>query len=163
VAVHGSEITDREPGPARSATTDIGPRGRVVRIAAAAAAAGLLIYGTVAGSNDMFPFGPFSMYAGRYPANGVISSNTLMAHKADGRVVVVTEADTGLTRAELEGELHAFQADPDRLADLAQAYHRRHPRASPYVAVWIAQKRWRLHDRAVVGQSTITLVEWRSQ
>jgi hypothetical protein len=134
----------------------------VVRIVLTAAAAALLTYGTAAGSNDMFPFGPFTMYAGHYPPNGVITSNVLMAQTADGRDVIVGEADTGLTRAEMEGELHAFKADPDRLADLAQAFHRRHPLASPYIEVWIVQKRWQLHKRAVVGQSTVTLAEWHA-
>jgi hypothetical protein len=162
VAVHDTDVTSvterSEP-----VTAEIGSRGRTARIALTVAAVALLIYGTVAGSNDMFPFGPFSMYAGRYPATGVISSNQLMAQTAAGRDVVVTEADTGLTRAEMEGELHAFTANPARLGNLAQAFHRRHPRASPYVRVWIAQQRWRLHERAVVRQWTVTLAEWRAR
>jgi hypothetical protein len=161
VAVPGADVSNRapdRPGPA----ADIGSRGRLVRIAATAAAAALLICGTAAGSNDMFPFGPFTMYAGHYPPNGVITSNVLMAQTADGDDVVVSEADTGLTRAEMEGELFAFRADPDRLADLAQAFHRRYPHASPYVEMRIAQKRWRLRNRAVVGQSTVTLAEWHA-
>jgi hypothetical protein len=161
VAVHDTDVT-HAPDRSEPVTADIGSRGRAARIALTVAAVGLLIYGTVAGSNDMFPFGPFSMYAGRYPATGVIASNQLMAQTADGRDVVVSEADTGLTRAEMEGELHAFTANPARLGDLAQAFHRRHPRASPYVKVWIAQKRWQLHERAVVGQSTVTLAEWHA-
>jgi hypothetical protein len=161
VAVHGADVSNRAPDRLRPAA-DIGSRGRLVRIAATAAAAALLICGTAAGSNDMFPFGPFTMYAGHYPPNGVITSNVLMAQTADGDDVVVSEADTGLTRAEMEGELFAFRADPDRLADLAQAFHRRHPHASPYVEVWIAQKRWQLRNRAVAGQSTVTLVEWHA-
>jgi hypothetical protein len=134
----------------------------VVRIAGTAAAAVLLLYGTVAGTNDMFPFGPFTMYAGHYPPNGIITSNSLMARTADGREVTVTEADTGFTRAELEGELYSFRRDPDRLADLAAAYHRRHPGAPPYVAMWIAEKRWRLHERAVADQSTTVIARWHS-
>lgn len=162
MAVHDTDVT-RVTDRTEPVTADIGSRGRVVRIALTAAAVALLIYGTVAGSNDMFPFGPFSMYAGRYPATGVIASNQLMAQTAAGRDVVVGEADTGLTRAEMEGELHAFTANPARLGDLAQAFHRRHPQASPYVKVWIAQQRWRLHDRAVVSRSTVTLAEWHAR
>jgi hypothetical protein len=163
VGGHGTDIADRAPGRSGPATADIGSRGRVVRIVLTATAAALLLYGTAAGSDDMFPFGPFLMYAGHYPPNGVITTDVLMARTADGHDVLVGEADTGLTRAEVAGELKAFESNPDRFADLAQAFHRRHPLASPYVEMWIAQRRWQLDDRAVVRHSTVTLVEWHAR
>ncbi|HEY7145356.1 MAG TPA: hypothetical protein VH637_14025 [Streptosporangiaceae bacterium] len=149
---------DNRGGPA----ADFSRRGRLIRLALTAAAGVLLLFGTVAGNDDMFPFGPFKMYAGRYPANGLITSDTLLAQTAGGRNVVVNGADTGLTRAEMEGEITAFKRNPGRLADLAQAYHRRHPEAPPYVEMRIVQERWQLHNRAVVSQSSITLAEWHA-
>jgi hypothetical protein len=131
-------------------------------MALVAAALGLLLYGTVGGTDDMFPFGPFRMYAGYYPPDGVITSNTLMAQTASGQDVVVTEADIGLARGDIEGELGAYEADPTRFATLAQAYHLRHPAAPPYIAMWIAQTRWQLHDRAVAGTLTVTRVKWQA-
>jgi hypothetical protein len=122
-------------------------RGRWLRLSLVAAAAGLLLYGTVAGHDDMFPFGPFTMYAGYYPPNGVITS----------------KADIGLPRGDIEGELGAYRADPGRFAQLAQAYHDRFPQASPYVEMRIVQKRWQLRHRAVVSVSMVTLVEWRAR
>jgi hypothetical protein len=162
VVQDSAEITDRGPVPAAAPGARLGHRGRVARLAGTVAAAVLLMYGTVAGTNDWFPFGPFTMYAGHYAPNGVITSNSLMARTADGRDVLVTEADTGLTRAELEGELFSFRKDPGKLASLAQAFHQRHPGASPYVEMWIAQQRWRLHNRAVAEQSTIILARWHA-
>jgi hypothetical protein len=162
VVQDSAEITERAPGVARAPQASIGPRGRAVRLAGAAAAVALLLGGTVAGTNDWFPFGPFTMYAGHYAPNGVITSNSLMARTADGREVVVTESDTGLTRAELEGELFSFRKDPGRLASLARAFHLRHPGASPYVEMWIAQQRWQLHNRAVAAQSTVILARWHA-
>jgi hypothetical protein len=162
VVQDSAEVTERDHGLAQAPQAGIGPRGRAVRLAGAAAAVALLLGGTVTGTNDWFPFGPFTMYAGHYAPNGVITSNSLMARTADGRTVVVTESDTGLTRAELEGELFSFRKDPGRLASLAQAFHRRHPGASPYVEMWIAQQRWQLHNRAVAKQSTVTLAQWHA-
>jgi hypothetical protein len=127
-----------------------------------AAVAVLLIYGTVFGSDDQFPFGPFKMYAGYFPPNGILTSTTVKAQTADGRDVFVSEADTGIARGDIEGELSAYEAHPDRLGDLAAAYHRRFPHASPYVAVQLVQKRWQLHDRRVVGSTVVTLVSWRA-
>jgi len=142
---------------------DIGFRGRSVRLGLTAVAVGLLLYGTIAGSDNMFPFGPFRMYAGYYSPNGVITSNVLMARTANGQVVIPTQADIGLARGDIEGELRAYQGDPGWLGDLARTFHRRHPEASPYVAMWIVQKRWQLHDRAVGGQTSVTLVSWRAR
>jgi hypothetical protein len=127
-----------------------------------AVAVGVLLYGTVAGTDDMFPFGPFRMYAGYYPPDGVITSNNLFARTASGQVVRPTAADIGLARGDIEGELGAYVGDPSRLGDLAQVYHRLHPQAPPYVSMWISQKRWQLHHRAVVGESTVTLVSWQA-
>jgi hypothetical protein len=162
VVQDSAEVTERQPSLAGAPVARLGSRGRAVRLAGAAAAVVLLLGGTVAGTNDWFPFGPFTMYAGHYAPNGVITSNSLMAQTAAGRDVLVTEADTGLTRAELEGELFSFQKDPGRLGSLARAFHLRHPGASPYVEMWIAQQRWQLHNRTVVRQSAVILAQWHA-
>ena len=141
---------------------DLGSRGHTLRVLFTAAAAGLLLYGSAVGSDDMFPFGPFHMYSRYYPANGVITSTAVRAETADGRDVLVTESATGIAHGNIEGRLAEFTAHPERLADLASAFHRRFPDAAPYVAVRLVQTRWQLHDRAVVGTSTATLVEWRA-
>jgi hypothetical protein len=128
-----------------------------------AAAAGLLLYGTVAGGDDMFPFGPFHMYSRYYPADGVVSSTSLRATTADGRDVLVTQGDTGIARGAIEGRLERYRTDPGRLGELASAYHHRHPDAPPYVALRLVQTRWRMQDREIVDRSTVTLVEWRAR
>jgi hypothetical protein len=144
------------------AIDDIGRRGHATRVLCTVAAAGLLLYGTVAGSDDMFPFGPFHMYSRYYPANGVITSTAVRAQTADGRDVLVTEAATGIGHGNIEGRLTELVAHPDRLGELASAFHRRFPHASPYVEVRLVQTRWQLHDRAIVDTSRVTLVEWRA-
>jgi hypothetical protein len=146
----------------QSDPSDVGARGRVFRLFLTAAAAAFLLYGTVAGHDDNFPFGPFTMYALYFPPNTVISSTTVEAHTADGRTVVVTQADTGVSHADLELELASFEADPGRLGELAATFHRRFPVAPPYVEVWIDQTRWQLHDRGVVDRSLVRLVDWRA-
>jgi hypothetical protein len=141
----------------------LGRRGRLIRLLVTIVGCALLIYGTAAGNDDMFPFGPLSMYAGYYPSNGIITSNELTAQTAAGGYVLVKQADIGLTRAQIEGELSAFEDDPERLGELSRTYQRRHPQASPYVRMWILQERWELHNRAVVAHSTIPLVQWHAQ
>ena len=156
--VRGDVADDVTGGPATG--DDLGPSGRRLRALLTAAAAALLLYGTLAGGDDMFPFGPFHMYSRYYPANGVVSSTSVRAVTQDGRDVYVTQQDIGIARGAIEGRLPELVADPNRLADFAAAHLRRHPQASPYVEMRIVQTRWRLEDREVVDRSTVTLAEW---
>jgi len=147
---------------ASEAADRLSGRGRRVRALVTVAAIGLLLYGTIRGGDDMFPFGPFHMYSRYYPANGYVTGTSVQAVNSDGQVVTVTESDTGLAHGDIEGRLGAFKADPSRLAGLASAFHRRHPNAPPFVEVRIVQQRWQVKDRRVVGRSTATLVDWHA-
>lgn len=138
-------------------------RGRLVRGLLTIVAVGVLLYGTIHGADDMFPFGPFHMYSRYYPANGVVTGTTVQAVNAAGRQVTVTEADTGLAHGDIEGQLRAFEAKPARLKSLADAFHHRHPAASPFVEVRLVQQRWEVRDREVVGHTTVTLVDWHAR
>jgi hypothetical protein len=133
-----------------------------VRIWLTLAVAAMLVYGTVAGQDDIWPFGPFKMYAGYFPPNGVITSTAVMGEHANGTVGFVTQTDTGIPRGDIEGELSQYEANPSRLGDLAAAFHSRFPTASPFVEMRLVQKRWQLHDRQVVGTTVVTLVEWHA-
>jgi hypothetical protein len=137
--------------------------GRRIRVLVVAVAAVLLLYGTVAGGDRDFPFGPFAMYAGHHPANGVIRSTVLRATTADGRQVPVTTAASGLRRAELEGQLHQLVTHPARLGRLATLQQRRHPGTSPYVEIRIVQRRWRLHGGAIVRHRQVVLADWHAE
>jgi len=137
-------------------------RGRGIRIAGTIIATGILIYGSLGGSDYMFPFGPFRMYAGYYPPNGVITSTDVKARTADGHTVNVTQADTGIPRGDIEGELSAYEANPSMLGGLAAAYHRRHPAASPFISVQLVEQRWQLHDRKLVSSTTVVLSRWHA-
>ena len=139
---------------------DLSPRGRRLRAIVTVVAVALLLRGTFFGSDHDFPFGPLHMYSRYYPATGVVTSTSVQATNANGHNVFVTQADTGIARGDVEGELPAYEADPNRLGSLAAAFHRRHPLASPFVSMRIVQHRWQLRDRAVVGTSDVTLVSW---
>jgi hypothetical protein len=161
--VHDAGVRDATATGSAAVATDISPRGRQVRIVVMLLVAGLLLYGTVAGNDDKFPFGPFHMYSQFYPPNGVVGSIGVVARNAAGHDVVVTQSDTGVAHGDIEGELTAYESDPARLGDLARAFHQRHPLASPFVEVRLVQKRWQLRNRVVVGQSTVTLAHWQAR
>lgn len=122
--------------------------------------AGLLLLGSVRGSDDWFPFGPFLMYAGAGPTDGVVESTALHATTAAGAHVVVPESSSGMRRAELEGQLATFVARPQLLAAVADTHAQRQPREARYIGVQVVQRRYEVHDRRVVGHTDVVLAGW---
>jgi hypothetical protein len=137
-------------------------RGRWVRGAATAVVAGLLVAGSVRGSDVDFPFGPFRMYAGVNDPNGHVVSSYLQAVLPDGKVVRVDERGTGLRRAELEAQEAAFVEDPASLASVARSHAELHPGGPRYVAVQVVRLDQHLRHAALSSQTVTILAEWRS-
>jgi hypothetical protein len=136
-------------------------RGKVVRLVVASAVFGLLVAGTVAGSDDDFPFGPFRMYAGAHDSDAAVASNTVQAVLPDGRVVDVADGDAGMRRAEIEGQLDRFVEDPELLRALAEAHERRRPGAPRYAAVRVVRRSYQLRGGRPVGAvSEDVVAEW---
>ena len=136
--------------------------GRRARTAASAALVGLLLWGTVLGQDDAFPFGPFRMYATRDATDGWVLSTRVEAVDQTGRVLVVPDSATGMRRAEIEGQVGRFRQDPTLLAALARAHDRLHPGQPPYDEVRVVQKRYRLRDSRPTGQESEQVVAtWR--
>lgn len=135
-------------------------RARHRRALATVIAVGLLLAGSMWGSDDDFPFGPFRMYAGRNDPNGIIYSTVLDATLPSGRVVPVAEADAGFRRADLEGQLPQIEHHPDLLADIATAHHRLHPAEPPYVALQVHQLIYHLHEARIVSTTDSVLARW---
>lgn len=104
--------------------------GLAVRLAATVLVAGLLVSGTVWGDDDHFPFGPFRMYSTTADADEPTRDTRVEAVAQDGRTVRLTERNTGVRRAEVEGQLARLREDPSLLATLADAYASRNPDAT---------------------------------
>lgn len=121
----------------------------------------LLLLGSWRGSDDHFPFGPFLMFAGGGPTDGVVESTTLQAKTATGDLVQVPEDVSGLRRAELEGQLGRFVEQPALLSQFAVSHallRRGEPR---YTDVLVVQRRHEVRQRRVVGHTDVVLVTWR--
>jgi hypothetical protein len=102
---------------------------RATRVAVTVIGALLLVAGTLWGSDDDFPFGPFRMYAGVNGPDDPAPDTRVEAVDATGRTVMLTERNTGIRRAEIEGLEALYVSDPGRLASLADAYQRLNPGA----------------------------------
>jgi hypothetical protein len=105
-------------------------RGRAVRVAVSAIGAAVLLAGTLWGQDDDFPFGPFRMYATAPDPNADAPDTRVEGVDASGRTVLLTEWNSGLRRAEIEGQQQAYVDHPERLRQVAVAYAAHNPDAA---------------------------------
>jgi hypothetical protein len=106
-------------------------------LAATALGALLLLLGTFWGQDDDFPFGPFRMYSTAPDPNADAPDTRVEGVDTTGRTIVLTEANSGLRRAEIEGQQQAYIDDPARLSRVADAYAEKSPGAAPLSTVRI--------------------------
>jgi hypothetical protein len=132
--------------------------GRRLRLAFAVGMVALLFAGTVAGADDDFPFGPFRMYATRQRLDGRTSWYRIEAVTAEGEVVFVPGAAYGLRRAELEGQIPRFAADPTLLGQLAVTYAARRPDEPPLVEIRLVKRSQQLAGGQPSGEPSDVLV-----
>ena len=135
--------------------------GRRVRAAMSLLVAVLVLAGTFVGQDDDFPFGPFRMYATRDDPDGMVVSTRVEAVDTRGALRFVDERSTGLKRAEIEGQIRRFVADPALLGLLSQAHDRLRPTEPAYAQVRIVELSYRLADSRPTGaQSERVLARW---
>lgn len=136
--------------------------GRRVRVAVTLVVGALTLAGTFVGQDEDFPFGPFRMYSTRDDPDGTVVSTRVEARARDGRPLVVDERSTGLRRAEVEGQVHRFRADPSLLRHLAEAHQRLRPDEPPYTEIRVVERRFVLRDSRPTGQAVERVVaSWR--
>ncbi|UQU66007.1 hypothetical protein COUCH_06810 [Couchioplanes caeruleus] len=128
-------------------------RGRAVRVAVTAVAAVLLLAGTFWGQDDDFPFGPFRMYSTAPDPDADAPDTRVEGVDTTGRTIVLTEANSGLRRAEIEGQQQAYVADPGRLRQIAVAYAEKSPGAAPLTTVRIVIRWAGIEDSRPTGES----------
>ncbi|MEU4835600.1 hypothetical protein [Streptosporangium sp. NPDC023615] len=136
--------------------------GRAVRLAAAGAVLALLGYGTVAGTDDLFPFGPMVQYAFSVPPDGEIRSLFMEADTAAGtRVEIPIEPyHVGIRRAELEGQLGRYIGDPSLLQELAEAHARLRPAEPRITGLHVITRVITLRDRRPARTHDVERVSW---
>jgi hypothetical protein len=141
---------------------DVGTLGRRVRVAITLVLAAGVFYGTLWGDDDDFPIGPFRMYSTSRELNEPVADTQMYAVNAAGEEFRFVEGLTGMRRAELEGQLEKFEADPNRLAYLAEAYERRYPDRPEVEEIRIVIEWIEIHNGLPTGETTIEeVVSWQ--
>ncbi len=141
----------------------LGRSGRTVRVLLTVLGVGVLIAGSLFGQDDDFPFGPFRMYSTTAALNEPVRDTRVTAVDTTGSRLVLTAAATGFRRAEVEGELDRFEAQPQLLSALAEAYARRHPGLPRLVRIDVVVRLHALRDGRPTGRYTDrTAVSWQA-
>jgi hypothetical protein len=136
-------------------------RGRTVRVTVSAIGAAVLLAGTLWGADDDFPFGPFRMYATAPDPNADAPDTRVEGVDTGGRTVLLTEWNSGLRRAEIEGRQQAYVDHPERLRQVAMAYEARTPDAAPLRTVRIVIRWVGIEDARPTGTSYDQIVaQW---
>jgi hypothetical protein len=147
--------------PTMSGETVLSARGRTLRMIAVGAILAALLTGTFFGNDDSFPFGPFRMYSVANRTSGNITATQLEGLTEGGVRVDIDFARFGLRRAEVEGQLDSFVADPDRLGLLVEAYENRNPDGPELAELYLVQEVHQLERGRPVETTETTLATWR--
>lgn len=157
----GADARTRPDGQARPVTDAPGRRGRRIRLLITAAIAALLLVGTLWGQDDLFPFGPFRMYATADKLNSPVADTRFEIVDATDAIVPLTEVNTGIRRAEIEGQLSRFQTNPSLLRVIDDAYVSRNPHAPAVVTVRIIIRWFDLRNGLETGTyHDVTIATW---
>ncbi|GII89738.1 hypothetical protein Ssi03_77280 [Sphaerisporangium siamense] len=138
--------------------------GKTWRLIATGAAGAVLAYGTIAGTDDLFPLGPMVQYAFSVPPDGEIRSLELQADTTAGtRIQIPIEPGyVGVRRAEIEGQLTRYRREPSLLGKLADSHARLRPTAPRLTRLSLVTKVIELKDRRPAATRYVEEVSWRT-
>jgi hypothetical protein len=136
--------------------------GLAWRAAALAAGVGVALYGSLVGTDDLWPFAPMTQFAFYVSPDGQIRAVYVDAVTTDGRQVRVplTAKGVGVGRAELEGQLSEIIRDPSLLQSLAVAQRRLHPDQPQYRRLILRERVTILRDGRAVLVRDETKAAW---
>ncbi|GAA0283478.1 hypothetical protein [Cryptosporangium japonicum] len=132
------------------------PTGKRIRIGATLLGLLLLIVTTLFGTDDDFPAAPFRMYSTTDELDAPVRSLRLEGVTVEGERIVLKDSDTGLRRAEIEGQQARIKADPALLDAVAEAYHERNPSKPRLREVDVVVRLIELRDGRPTGEQQDT-------
>ena len=134
----------------------LGLGGKWVRVVVALVGIGLLVNGSVRASDDAWPFGPMSQYAGSVADDASITYTRISAETDAGTTVDVplNIEGAGVARAEIEARTGEIVKDPSLLQAVADGWARKHPDQPKYVKLELIRDTTTLVEGRVDGPPT---------
>ncbi len=131
--------------------------GRCRRSVASVIVVGLVVLGTLVGTDDWFPFAPMRQYAYAVDPNGRVSTHEVEGIGPGGTPVEIGFDDIDMRPAELEGLLSDVTTRSQRLADLLDTFRANRPDAPPTVGIRYLRTVVQLDDRRVTEPRVVEL------
>ncbi|MGW6200566.1 hypothetical protein ACWF0M_30765 [Kribbella sp. NPDC055110] len=130
--------------------------GKGLRVLVAVVGIGLLINGSVRATDDAWPFGPMSQYAGSVADDAKIDFTRVSAVTDAGTTVDVplNIEGAGVARAEIEARAGEIANDPSLLQQVADGWARKHPDQPKYVKLELIRDTTQLVKGRVEGPPT---------
>lgn len=120
-----------------------------------------LLSGAAWGYDDNFPFGPFRMFSYANKLDGRVTSAKVEGTTISGEIITIGAEELGLRRAEIEGQIHRFVADPNLLHHFVETYEELNQDAEKLRSIRLFYEIDRLVDGRNVGEKEQeTLAEW---
>lgn len=102
------------------------------------------------------------MYAGVNPPSAPAPDPRVEATDATGATVQLDQQATGIRRAEIEGQIERYAANPALLREVAAVYAGRNPDAPKLVEVRLVQRWHEIRNGRVTGaQWDEVIARWR--
>jgi hypothetical protein len=136
--------------------------GLVWRVAVALVGIGLLLNGSLRGSDDLWPFGPLSQYAFSPAEDATIVITRVEGRLADGRRIdlPLRVSTAGIGRAEIEARIPEITADPSLLRSVGEGWTARNPGQPPLQQLWLVQDETRLVEGRKGPTRLLELATW---
>ncbi|GAA1583258.1 hypothetical protein GCM10009789_41340 [Kribbella sancticallisti] len=134
----------------------LGRVGKGARVVVALVGVGLLVNGSVRATDDVWPFGPMSQYAGMIADDASIAYTRISAQTDAGTTVDVplNIEGAGVARAEIEARTGEIVKDPSLLQAVADGWARKHPDEPKYVKLELIRDTTTLVKGRVDGPPT---------
>lgn len=160
----GERVEEQAPAPTEG-TVRLGRAGKAWRAVVTLVLVGLFCAGSLVGNDHWWPFSPWRMFSTSQAATGSVGSTAIEVRTAQAPDQWVpaglNPANVGLNRAEIEGRIRQIEADPSRLATLAESHRTLRPAWSPWVGLRVVRHQIIVVDREPTGEvTTEVLAEW---
>lgn len=156
-----STVSGDAPETSQQPVVKLSPAGLVATVSVTIMCTLLMIVTTAAGNDSWFPFAPMRMFATAADPNGFIEILRVEAVNENGQRMLLSQENSGVRWAEVDGQKDAMAEDPELVKQLADAYAHHGPQKPKLIAVEVIVSNYYLEDGSLTGEcDTIVAASW---
>lgn len=156
------EAAAESPGePSPRPVVKMSSGGKIAGITVTLLCALLMFATTAVGNDSWFPFAPMRMFATAANPNGIIEILRVEAVNENGQRMLLSQQNSGIRWAEVDGQRDAMAEDPELVKTLADAYAHHGPKKPALIAVEILVSNYYLENGSLTGRcETVLAASW---